>query len=645
MSENTLLTDTDLVAGHLAGDRSAFAAIYDRYGNALYDVAAAMLRNRHDAADVTQDTFVVAAERMAQLRDPSRLKPWLLAILRNEVYRRTGKRARQVATDFTLVESEMALPPTYADEASAAEYEELAALVRDAAAGLEPRDQLVLELAVRQGLEGDDLASALGVSPQQSYSLVHRMRQRTERSLGAFCVARRGRRDCPELDQILAGWDGQFSVLVRKRVARHIDDCATCERNRKKFVPLMLFGSAPAFAAPAELRDRVLGAVDAGSYGLTSTAVATQPYGFTAPGGFPSALRYSRRVVLWWLLGVAALMLVIGGGVFVLAGDRDDPPQLAISVGDTTTTIATTTTTTTTTPAATGPATTAVPIVVPPTTPSSSAPASSAPATTTTVAPPKTTTTSTSTTTTTTTTTTVPGATTTTVRPTTTTEAPTTTTEAPTTTAAATTTTLPPVPPGALALSAGTLDFGTTDTTRTVTLVNEGTGPAAWGASVAPAFAGGTPFDVSPTSGNLPPGGQQTITVTMSRSGLAPGSSHSAAIRFTATGTTAALTARGSVDGTPPTVSITSLDFQPRTGALTVVIAANDPESGVAGRSGTASWGTFSAGGGPVTLTWSGNTGTANIGTNACTWSVNVTVTNGVGLTASASRSDGACIG
>ena len=39
-----------------------------------------------------------------------------------------------------------------------------------------------------------------------------------ERSLGALCVARAGRKECPELAEILQSWDGEFSVLVRKRV-------------------------------------------------------------------------------------------------------------------------------------------------------------------------------------------------------------------------------------------------------------------------------------------------------------------------------------------------------------------------------------------------------------------------------------------
>ena len=85
-------TDAALVGAFLAGDRDAFATVYDRFADSLHDTAAAMLRDRHDAADVTQDVFVIAAERMGQLRDPSRLKPWLFAILRNEVYRRTDRR-------------------------------------------------------------------------------------------------------------------------------------------------------------------------------------------------------------------------------------------------------------------------------------------------------------------------------------------------------------------------------------------------------------------------------------------------------------------------------------------------------------------------------------------------------------------------
>src|SRR5262245_23280655 len=82
--------DAELVAAHLGG----LAGMYDRYADSLYDTAAYMLHDRDEAADVVQDVFVKAAEKLGQLRDPAKLKPWLFAILRHEVYRRTKRRQR-----------------------------------------------------------------------------------------------------------------------------------------------------------------------------------------------------------------------------------------------------------------------------------------------------------------------------------------------------------------------------------------------------------------------------------------------------------------------------------------------------------------------------------------------------------------------
>lgn len=104
-------TDRELVVAHLGGDRAALGDIYDRYGDRLYDTAAAMLRDRDEAADVVQEVFLVAAQKLAQLRDPDRLKAWLFAVLRNEVYLRTRCRSRSRPTDFSLPgAAEMAAP-------------------------------------------------------------------------------------------------------------------------------------------------------------------------------------------------------------------------------------------------------------------------------------------------------------------------------------------------------------------------------------------------------------------------------------------------------------------------------------------------------------------------------------------------------
>ena len=321
----TTTTDADLVRAYLGGDRGALAAIYDRYAGSLYDTAAAMLSDRHDAADMVQDVFCVAAERLGQLRDPDRLKPWLFAVLRNEVYRRTKKRKRSVLTDFQderTPEVVSSNDPQGADERMAAD--DLASLVRAAAAGLDERDQLVLELSVRQGLSGADLADALGVSAEQSYSLVHRMRDRVEKSLGALTVARAGRRDCGDLAELLRGWDGEMTVLVRKRVNRHIESCATCERSRKTLAPLTLFGAAPVFAMPFGLRERVLAAVDGITpvSGASSTAtLRSHRIRFGRHDGFPRLARLGRHAVAWTT--GAAIAVVATGSVLVAVQSSD----------------------------------------------------------------------------------------------------------------------------------------------------------------------------------------------------------------------------------------------------------------------------------------------------------------------------------
>ena len=249
-------TDAELVERVLAADREAFAVVYDRYGNKLYDFAYSMLRHREDAADAVADSFVLFAERLPQLRDPDRLRPWLYAIVRSECLRRLKARKRVAYGDEEqLVEmADDAITP-----AESAERAALQQLVWDASAGLADRDRALLDLHLRQGLEGAELGEAVGVSASNAYVMLNRLRAQVDRSLGALLIARLGRDDCDELDRVLADWDGGFSPLVRKRVARHVDGCDVCSERRRKMVsPWMLLAGVPMFAAPLSLRDRVL---------------------------------------------------------------------------------------------------------------------------------------------------------------------------------------------------------------------------------------------------------------------------------------------------------------------------------------------------------------------------------------------------
>src|ERR1700744_4503738 len=95
------MRDSEVVACIVAGDPGGLAEAYDRYAALLYTYCCTLLREPADAADVVQDTFLIASDRVAGLRDPDRLRPWLFAVARNECMRRLRDRTSTSAFDET----------------------------------------------------------------------------------------------------------------------------------------------------------------------------------------------------------------------------------------------------------------------------------------------------------------------------------------------------------------------------------------------------------------------------------------------------------------------------------------------------------------------------------------------------------------
>src|SRR6478672_4840250 len=250
-------SDAELAVAAAAGDRHAFAGIYDRYCDRLHDFCVGMLRDRDSAADCVQDAFCIASTSLGGLREPEKLRPWLYSIVRNEAHKRLRELKRERPSDEVPdVASQDAGPDTLAHRL------ELANLISEAAGGLSDRDQAVLELAYRQGLDGPELAMALGVTQTNANTMVGRLRETIERSLGALLVARRVQNDpgsCPELAMVLHGWDGKFNILMRKRIARHIESCEACEDLRRRSVsPAALLGAPVFIPAPVWLKKNVM---------------------------------------------------------------------------------------------------------------------------------------------------------------------------------------------------------------------------------------------------------------------------------------------------------------------------------------------------------------------------------------------------
>jgi hypothetical protein len=393
----------------------------------------------------------------------------------------------------------------------------------------------------------------MGVTPEQSYTLVHRMRERVERALGALVVARAGRRDCDDLAGILGAWNGEFTILIRKRVARHVEACDTCTRTRAKAAPIALLGAAPAMAMPIGLRERVLGAASAATPAPGNGG--QHGYSFDGPGGFPGLVRTGTRAAAWIVAAAAVLFIAMGGAILLQSTRATESALITATTAAAIDTIAASTTVadagTTSTPPSSGPTTSAgrqtTTTATGSTSTSASVPSGLTPATTTTPTPSPTTvpvvvptapTTPTPT----------PTVTPTTTAPTTTT--PTTTTE-PQITTTTTSTTSTTVPPGRLTVSSNVIDLGS-GSTAVVTVTNTGGSPIDW--SIRGSAA---PFSLATTPGTLGPGDQSAITITLRREGLAEGN-YAATVTILG-GDSASLTILATVNRAPQ-VDITRVD-------------------------------------------------------------------------------------
>jgi RNA polymerase sigma factor (sigma-70 family) len=301
-----------------AGDPGGLAAVYDAYADRLFTYCVSLLRDREAAADTVHDALLIARERAGQLRDPERLRSWLYAIARNECLR--ALRDRRRTTDF----DETAAIDESADVEAALRADELRELVWSAAASLRPSEREVLELSVRHGLEGADLADALGVSGKHAAIQLSRARARLERALAALVLARAGRYDCSDLDGLLDDWDGRLTPLVRKRLVRHLQRCPICSEQRQLRVSAAaLLAGVPFLVAPSALRERVLR--DAGDTRLVADwqALAERAGPYHADG-FPRRWGDRHRMIGLSAAGAAAIVLLTLG-LFVLPGSTQVP--------------------------------------------------------------------------------------------------------------------------------------------------------------------------------------------------------------------------------------------------------------------------------------------------------------------------------
>lgn len=82
-----------------AGDREALAELYRQTDSAVYGFILSILKNRHDAEDVLQDTYLQISRSAGSYRPQGKPMAWVLTVARNLARMRLRKEARSVPVE------------------------------------------------------------------------------------------------------------------------------------------------------------------------------------------------------------------------------------------------------------------------------------------------------------------------------------------------------------------------------------------------------------------------------------------------------------------------------------------------------------------------------------------------------------------
>jgi RNA polymerase sigma-70 factor (ECF subfamily) len=167
-------TDEELVRRFTRGDRAAFGALVERHERRVYNLAYRMLGRPEDAADATQDVFLICLRKLGGFQGRSAFSTWLHRVSVNVCYEVLRKRSRERPSDEEI---EPPPGPDHAD-ASAASIDVHRALQR-----VPDEFRTVLLLHDLQGVPYEEIAEALGAPVGTVKSRLHRGRVALGRAL------------------------------------------------------------------------------------------------------------------------------------------------------------------------------------------------------------------------------------------------------------------------------------------------------------------------------------------------------------------------------------------------------------------------------------------------------------------------------
>ena len=83
--------DEKIINQIIAGDSNAFSVLVDRYKDLVFTLSLKMLKNREEAEEVAQDTFIKVFKSLSKFKGDSKFSTWIYKVTYNSCLDRLKK--------------------------------------------------------------------------------------------------------------------------------------------------------------------------------------------------------------------------------------------------------------------------------------------------------------------------------------------------------------------------------------------------------------------------------------------------------------------------------------------------------------------------------------------------------------------------
>jgi RNA polymerase sigma factor (sigma-70 family) len=157
-----------------AGDELAFARIVAAYHEDMARIAYLVSGDLDVAADAEQAAWAIAWHRLGTLRDPARLKPWLMSVAANEARQIMRSQRRRTVREISVHE------PARSSDPDRAALIDLTNALDD----LDDRDRTLIGPRYIAELDSEAIGRELGLSASGVRVRLHRLLGRLRKELG-----------------------------------------------------------------------------------------------------------------------------------------------------------------------------------------------------------------------------------------------------------------------------------------------------------------------------------------------------------------------------------------------------------------------------------------------------------------------------